>query len=341
MKQTLLFLLFPFLFVAQTPSFKQLMDNGDRKYAVKSYKEAYKEYDAALKLIASELDLMSQNKQQIGKDHADWLKCLVYRARCAYYTSNIAQATADADKILSVDSLNADAKAVKSYVKYKGGDKMNACRELKTEHKKGNELSGKIYEDCFCWSEGITQFREANSAFSLAKNAEALNYVDNAIDILPDSISYQVKKGEIALKMENYNLAHTVFSTAINKDPTNFKGWYLRGITNLKMEKNDSAFNDISECIKLNSFSYEAYYKRAEICIELEQYQSAIYDYNQCLRIKPNEGELYFKIAIIKRDNILDELGACEAFKKAAALGYEEANEFVLDCNTPKKKKKN
>jgi tetratricopeptide (TPR) repeat protein len=340
MKKALSLLLFPYLFFAQTPAFKQLMDAADTKYAVKSYKEAYKEYDAALKMISADLDKIVAARQQIGKDHADWLKCMVRHARCAYFTSYVTQANADADRILSVDSVNADAKAIKAYGKYKSGEKMNACRDLKAQQVNGSEIAGRIYEDCFCWSEGITQFREANSAFSLARNKEALLAIDNAIDILPDSIGYHVKKGEICLKMENFDLAYTVFSKAINKDPANFRGWYLRGVTNLKMGKNDSAFKDISECIKLNSYSYEAYRKRAEICVEMGEYQSAIYDYNQCLRLKANDGELHFKIAMIKRDNIQDELGACEEFKKAAALGYEEAIEFVTECNTPKPKKK-
>jgi tetratricopeptide (TPR) repeat protein len=342
MKKILPLLVFvPLSFTAQTPdaAFKKLMDAGDAKYAVKGYKDAYKEYDEALKLISVDLDKLVSAKSQIAKDHAEWLKCLNRHARCAYFTSNTTQANLDADKLLAVDSVNADAKALRAYVKHKSGDKMNACREFKIQQRSGSEVAGKIYEDCFCWGEGVTQFREASSAFSLSRNNEALTSINNALDILPDSINYHVKKGEICLKMENFENAHSLFSYAINKEPAHFKGWYLRGITNLKMGKADSAFKDLSECIKINSYNLEAYRKRAEICEAQEQWQSAIYDYQQCLRLK-NDAEFHFKIAMIKLEKIEDELGACEEFKKAAAMGYEEAQTYVTDCNNPKKKKK-
>lgn len=340
MKKFLPLFLLPFLFSAQNPAFKKLMDAADTKYAVKSYKDAYKEYDEALKLISADLEKMVSTKEQATKDKADWLKCLSRHARCAYYTANVAQAVTDAEKLLAIDSVNADAHAIKGYSKYKSGDKMNGCREIRKQQAKGSDLGGRMYDDCFCWSEGVNQFREANSAFSLSKNNDALAFINNAIDILPDSLGYQIKKGEIVMKMENYPQAITMFTNVINKDRTHFKAWYLRGLTNLKMGKADSAFKDLSECIKLNAYSYDAYYKRAEICEELKEYQSAIYDYKQCLRLKPDNAELHYKIAVIKKDDIQDELGGCEEFIKAAAMGYEEAVPYAEECKNPKKKKK-
>jgi hypothetical protein len=179
MKRILPFLFLPLFFHAQNPAFKKAMETGDGKFSIKSYKEAYKEYDAALAMITPDLDKLMSEKKQAAKDQADWVKCLSRHARCAYIISNLSQANTDAEKLSAIDSANADAKAIKAFALHKSGEKMIACRDLKRLG--ANDLSARVYEDCFCWAEGVNQFRDANSAFSLGKNAEALAFINNAI----------------------------------------------------------------------------------------------------------------------------------------------------------------
>jgi tetratricopeptide (TPR) repeat protein len=337
--------LLPLLFLssavfAQDPKFSGLVAAGDAKYQTKSYKLAYADYDNALKLISADLDKMVAEKKQITADKKEMLNALVKHARCAYYTSNTAQVNADVEKLTIIDSANADAKALKAHAVYKSGNKVDGCRGLKTQEGRGSDMAGKIYEDCFCWAEGVGQFRDANSAFSLARNEQALELINKAIEILPDSLTYWTKKAEILSKMSNYKDAIGIYSYVIKKDPNSFRAWYMRGQTYLKFEKADSAFRDLSECIKMNSFNYDAYYMRAQICEELKEYQSAIYDYHQCIRLKPEVAELHYKVGLIKKDDIQDELGGCEEFMKAAAMGFEEAIPYAEECKHPKKKKK-
>src|ERR1700747_822974 len=108
-------LFFGTLLTAQNPAFKKSVEDGDRKYAVKSYKQAYTDYDNAYKLISADIDKMVSAKQQAGANEKEWLNCLVKHARCAHYSGNAVQAAADADKLLAIDTANTDAKAIKAY----------------------------------------------------------------------------------------------------------------------------------------------------------------------------------------------------------------------------------
>lgn len=340
MKQIIPILFLSSFLVGQNTVFKQLKESADRKYDVKSYKQAYIDYDNAYKIIKPEIDKIDSLNIQISSTQKEYLMCLVRHASCAHYIGNTDQVKADAEKILTIDSLNSTAKSIKAFLNYKAGDKLIACIEIQKQSVSGTEIAKKMFDDCFCWSEGIFAYRNAKSAFSLAKNEEALLLVNQALAILPDSVNYQIKKGEILCKMEKYKDAITVFSEIIKKDSTNFEALYLRGIAFLKNENANLAFQDLSLCIKINPYNFNAYYQRAEICEEIKEYQSAIYDYQQCIKLNPNNSELHYKIGIIKKNDVEDVLGGCEEFIKAAAMGHEEAKEYAEECNHPKPKKK-
>ncbi|HEY1039950.1 MAG TPA: hypothetical protein VGF30_11125, partial [Bacteroidia bacterium] len=53
---------------AQSPEFTKALESGNQKYKVKSYKLAITDYDAAIKVIAPDVDKMLAAKTQIPAD---------------------------------------------------------------------------------------------------------------------------------------------------------------------------------------------------------------------------------------------------------------------------------
>lgn len=331
------FVFFPLFFFSQKNDFKTLLNAGDSRFSIKNYREAYAEYDKAFQLISA--DFLTAQKKSLPIS-VDWKHCLTRHAQTAFYSADYTAANRDADLLLQLDSGDVNAKAIKGYSLYKSGEKIAGCLQIAGGANKLNPFVMTVYDDCYCWTEGVAQFREAVSACNLSRYNEALRYIDNAIFLLPDSVSYQLKKGEICMKLENYPLAFTQFNECVKRDSSNFRAWFFRGIAHQKAGRLEQAFADLSFCVGLNPGSFDAYRQRAEICEELQQFQSAIYDYQQCLKLEKTNGEMHYRIALIRKNDIQDEIGACSEFAKAAALGFEEAVAYVEECKNPKKKNK-
>lgn len=330
----------PVLLLGQTAEFNKAISSADSRFTIKNYKEAYAEYDKAYKMISVNLDRSLQSKNLSTDIKPEWKHCLSRHAQSAYFISNYSQAKIDAEKLSKIDSTDAVAMAIIGYSKYKNGEKIEGCTMISKQISSALPFPARVHDDCFCWTEGVSQYKEAVSALNLARDKEALEFINTAILLVPDSINYQLFKGEICLKMENYPLALTQFNNAVMHDSTNFKAWYLRGSANLKAGNSEQAFKDLSYCINLRPYSTDAYLIRGETCEQLQQFQSAIYDYQQCLKLDKSNGEFYHRIGLVRLNELNDSEGACAAFTKAAELGYEEASPFVEECKNPKKKKK-
>jgi tetratricopeptide (TPR) repeat protein len=339
MKITWIFFL-PVLFFGQVNDFGKLISAADSRFSIKNYKEAFTEYDKAYKLISSDLERNLKSKNGANNVKPEWKHCLSRHAQSAYLIADYAQAKRDAEKLFQIDSADASAKTIFGFSTFKEGDKLAGCKSIAEKISAIFPFATRVYDDCFCWTEGISQYREAISALNLAREKEALDFINNAILLVPDSINYQLFKGEICLKMENYPLALTQFNNAVMRDSSNFKAWYLRGSANLKAGNAEQAFKDLSYCIELNPYSVSALRQRGETCEQLQQFQSAIYDYQQCMKLDKTNGEFYYRIGLIRLNELNDNDGACSAFSKAAELGFEEASPFVEECKNPKKKKK-
>ncbi len=330
----------PILLFGQTTEFNKLISSADSRFTIKNYKVAYSEYDKAFKIISPEIDHSLKSTNGFNKIKPEWTHCLSRHAQTAYFISDYSQAKRDAEKLLKIDSTDGVAMTIFGYSKFKEGEKLTGCKIISEQLSSKSTFPSRVHDDCFCWTEGVSQYREAVSALNLSRNKEALEFINTAILLVPDSISFQIFKGEICLKMENYPLALTQFNNAVMHDSTNFKAWYLRGSANRKTGNSEQAFKDLSYCIDLNPSSIDALLERGETCEQLQQFQSAIYDYQQCIKLDNTNGEYYYRIGLIRMNELNDNDGACVVFSKAAELGFEEASPFVQDCKNPKKKKK-
>ncbi len=65
----------------------------------------------------------------------------------------------------------------------------------------------------------------------------------------------------------------------------------------------------------------------------LEDYQGSIADFTKAIELDP-DGVLAYLDRGVSKENLGDLVGACEDWKKVAALGYTEAAQWVANkCN--------
>ncbi|HKC68785.1 MAG TPA: hypothetical protein VKG26_11185 [Bacteroidia bacterium] len=312
-------------------------EDGNTKFKGKSYSLAIQSYDKAIAVI--EADAKKPNVSY------DVKKCMadVYarRAICYYNTGNYTAMKADADKVLSIDTANADALALLAYTKHKAGNKKAGCTAIRTQITKGSEAAKKVFDDCFCWSEGMNLYKEGMTQGNLKRYEPALVKLNEALAILPDSGSIYAERAKIYVETNETAKAVADINTAIAKKTTNYKVYYLRAQAYIKADKLDSAFDDLNQCLNLKKDYYDGYLLRAELDEKQEKWNNAVFDYNLLIKMRPEFGMNYYKLALVKHNGLNDLLGACEMYTAAANRGIEEAKEMAANCANPRYMKKN
>ncbi|HXU25675.1 MAG TPA: tetratricopeptide repeat protein [Bacteroidia bacterium] len=312
-------------------------EDGNTKFKGKSYALAIQAYDKAIALVDADAKKSNLNY--------DIKKCMVdvytRRATCYYYTGNYTAMKADADKILSVDTANADVRALLGYPKYKAGNKKEACATIRTQIIKGSEIGKKVFEDCFCWTEGMILYKDGLTQSNLKRYDAALVKLNEALTILPDSGAIYAERAKVYLETNQPEKAMADIDMAIAKKTRNYKVYYLRAQANIKVDKLDSAFEDLNTCLNLKKDYYDAYLLRAEVAEKQEKWNNAVFDYNLLIKMRPDFGMNYYKLALVKHNGLNDLLGACDMYTAAANRGVEEAKEMATNCATPKYMRKN
>ena len=337
MKATLTTTLFLFYFSTFSQvDFKKFLENGNMKYNIKSYKLAIEDYDNAIKSVSPEIDKLIESKKPIPENKKYLLEAYIKRASCFYFLGNTAAMKADMEKIAKLDPINKELKSLQSYETFKNGDKINACIALRNEIISGNKLAVQIFDECFCWAEALNLAKESITKNALKKYDEALDMIDRALKILPDSASLHTEKGKILLGKNENEKALTELKLAYSLNKKNYKTCCALASIYIKLDKADTAFDMLTPVINSTKNNFDALYLRAEAAEKMEKWNAAIFDLQQCLIIKPNDGDLYLKIAKIKHDKQNDLLGACEYYKGAHNRGVEEAKEMADNCNNQK-----
>ena len=312
-------------------------EDGNTKFKGKSYSLAIQSYDKAITQI--EADAKKPNLNYDIK--VCTIDAYARRATCYYNTGNYSAMKTDAEKVLSLDTGNADALALLAYFKHKAGNKKDACAIMRKQTTKGSEVSKKVFEDCFCWSEGIKLYKEGTTESNLKRYDADMIKLNEALSILPDSGSIYAERAKVYLEKNESEKALADLHMAIAKKTSNYKVYYLRAQAFIKADKLDSAFEDLNQCLNLKKDYYDGYLLRAELDEKQEKWNNAVFDYNQLIKMRPDFGMNYYKSALVKHNGLNDLLGACDMYTAAANRGVEEAKEMAVNCANPKYMRKN
>lgn len=326
---------------AQTPDFKKNYEDGNVKLKAKSYSLAILCYDKALALVQTDVDAALKSKTALSADKKYISEAYAKRAISYYHTGNQGAMKADVETLLSLDPKNIDGLGLTAYTKYKSGDKKGGCSLAREQINKGSEVSAKVFEDCFCWTEGMVLYKEGLTQANLKRYDTALVKLNKAIAVLPDSGFIYAERARVYLEKNEPEKALADIHTAITKKTSNYKVYYLRAQVFIKADKLDSAFEDLNKCLELKKDFTDGYTLRAEVDEKQDKWNNAIFDYNQLIKMRPEFGMNYYKIALIKHNQLNDLLGACEMYTAAANRGVEEAKEMAANCANPKYMKKN
>jgi len=187
------------------------------------------------------------------------------------------------------------------------------------------------------------------------------------IDLENSKVQLSIRNGVNNFISEDYKVALEEFSLAIESNPKDPVGFYLRGLTKLKLKNYESAISDFSEAINLKMKEPNALYYRALAYYYKNDIDNAILNFKGYINHESNSPEAYFDLGVcLKGKDKVEEAiknfalaiqkrpayelayfergllrhkqgdieGGCSDLKKAFGLGHLEAENYLNElCN--------
>lgn len=222
-----------------------------------------------------------------------------------------------------------------------------------------------LFTSCTGSSEAFIE--KAKEQMVKGKPAEALPFLNNAIDKDPDNPKAFNMRGAAYFELKDYTNALMDYEKVMQLDPKDYRPYFNRA--SIRMEKSDweGALSDCNKAVAIQPDTVENYIKRGIVLAALKQPENAIKDFDKALLINPNEtnalynrGNIYFQTDNLEKANqdftkaiqiaptfgkafyglgiVQQKLGkkdaACLSLKRATTLGYPDAKEALETyCN--------
>ncbi len=142
------------------------------------------------------------------------------------------------------------------------------------------------------------------------------------------------ERGNSEMKSGNLINAILYYNKAINLDSSRADIYMARANAKLTAVDYQGATSDLAKVIQLDPNRAEAYLLRAMIKIYKKEFtDDVVADLNKAIQLNPTLAKAYYYLGVISFvRNDLD--GACNYWRKAADLGYEQAHLYLKrHCN--------
>lgn len=191
---------------------------------------------------------------------------------------------------------------------------------------------------------------------------EAQKILNSVIEKTPEHQAAYNMRGIARLELDETALAIEDFDTSIRLDSSDYRAFYNRGNAYYQVQEYAEAILDYDRAMRLEPKSADIYINRANALVQLENYLAAIKDYEfaikldetnyltyfnlgrthyltgaqdkakssfeQCIKIYETYAPAYYFLGMIALENNETE-ASCIYWKKAADLGYQQADEVL------------
>lgn len=130
-------------------------------------------------------------------------------------------------------------------------------------------------------------FFRAIAKFSLEDNLGALADCNTCLDINPFYPKAYHLRGDIYIRMSNFEKAIDNYDKVIYYDKKNAAAFLNRGICKSELNQGDEAINDFTEAIRLKGGFLKAYLARGDVYLQKGDTAEAFVNFNKVLTINP------------------------------------------------------
>ena len=154
--------------------------------------------------------------------------------------------------------------------------------------------------------------------------AEALEALNNALEITPDIIVVHFDRGALYMQLMQFDNAMADFSKTIELDPSYASAYFGRGITHLINNDRNTAISDFTSAIEVNPAMKDAYLARGEAHSSEGNYLRAISDFTWLIENDLSNVALAYYKRAVAHDREDKFIQAISDYTKALELGYKD-----------------
>jgi Flp pilus assembly protein TadD len=140
-----------------------------------------------------------------------------------------------------------------------------------------------------------------------------------------------LRKGRAYAQRTKYKEAMAYYNKALEIDPKNPEGWYLRASVLIDTGKPGEALADCDKALSLNQNYSDAYSKKALSLFNLERFEDAVLAATRASTLNGNDAMAWYIKGVS-----LDELGKSDEAQEAYGKSLEL--EIILDMDAERKK---
>ena len=267
--------------IAAIPNSESYLSRGDSYFDLGRYKEALDDYDDAINLRPN-------------------ARVYTARGKALIQLQKYAEASTALDKAIRLDPDNYDP-----YLKlgniyqyeenYKFAiEKYDKAISLITEDRLGSEMESSPvgYRGQYAVYEEVIRYLVAAFAnrshcqVRIEDNTKALADINDAIELLPESVTLYVARSLINLEMDEHARALIDLSIAIEHDSSFSELFFVRANIHATQKAYEEAIEDIDRAIALSRDSGLYYLEKGRLLLHVKQYDLAIGEFDRVIELE-------------------------------------------------------
>lgn len=181
-------------------------------------------------------------------------------------------------------------------------------------------------------SNGLYWLALARNYYESARYTKAVNALQNAISLLPDSVNLLYFKTKLLVLDKQYTQAQQEVNSLLQIEPQNDTIWYMAGMIEAEQKHTLASLPYLNRAIEINPYQAEYYKCRGNTLFDSESFELAERNFSLAMDVAPTDGTLYFNRGLC-RYRMHKHQSAFFDFTRAFDLGITEAYQYIsVNC---------
>lgn len=145
-------------------------------------------------------------------------------------------------------------------------------------------------------------YNEGIAHLKINQFEEAMQFINTALEALPENPDFLIGKGDVYLSLGNYEEAYYYYRRAADNEPDNFRAWLNMGTALLRLENYSDALSCYRKANTIRDHDGEVWLGMGICLLNLGDMDEASNALKTAIRLKPNQPALWYYLGRIERD---------------------------------------
>lgn len=145
-------------------------------------------------------------------------------------------------------------------------------------------------------------YNEGIAHLKINQFEEAMQFINTALEALPENPDFLIGKGDIYLSLGNYEEAYYHYRRAADNEPDNFRAWLNMGTALLRLENYRDALSCYRKADVIKDHDGEVWLGMGICLLNMGDTDEASHALKIAIRLKPNQPALWYYLGSIERD---------------------------------------